>query len=115
MQARTEERFQEQEQLVERKNFKEKVTEQNESIEGFKNVVDDFGDERIKIRGDSIEGMKIELMRKSIEARCDKYDMSGFEKVKVIVEIIEDALTLEDKLRVYMDKNEPADLEKDGV
>ena len=41
--------------------------------------------------------------------------MSGFEKVKVIVEIIEDVLTLEDKLRVYMDKNELADLEQDGV
>ena len=73
-------------------------------IEGFKNVVDDFGDERIKICGDSIEGMKIELMRKSIEARCDKYDMSEFEKVKVKVEIIEDTLTLEYKLREYMDK-----------
>ena len=98
-----------------KKNFIEKVREQNESIEGFKNVVDDLGDEKIKIQGDIIEGMKIELMRKSIEARCDKYDMSEFEKVKVIVEIIQDALTLEDKLRVYMDKNELADLEQDGV
>ena len=29
--------------------------------------------------------------------------------------IIEDALTLEDKLRVYIDKNELANLEQDGV
>ena len=76
-------------------------------------MVDDLGDEKIKIHRDSIEGMKIELMRKSIEARCDKYDMSEFEKVKVIVEIIEDALTLEDRLRGYVDKNELADLEQD--
>ena len=48
-------------------------------------MVDDFGDERIKIRGDSIEGMKIELMKKSIEASGDKYDISEFDKVKVIV------------------------------
>ena len=72
LQARTKERFQEQEQLGERKNFKEKVTDQNELIEGFKNVVDDLGDRKIKMRGDSIEGMKIELIRKGIEASCDK-------------------------------------------
>ena len=53
-------------------------------------MVDDLGDEKIKICRGSINGMKIELMRKSIEARCDKYDMSQFEKVKLIVEIIED-------------------------
>ena len=28
---------------------------------------------------------------------------------------MEEALTLENKLREYMDKNEPANLEKDGV
>ena len=42
---------------------------------------------------------EIEIVRESNEARCEKRDMSEFEKVKVIVEIIEDALTLEDKLR----------------
>ena len=54
-------------------------------------------------------------MRESIEARCEKFDMSEFEKVKVIGEIIKDALRLEDKLRGYMDKNEIAGLEQDGV
>ena len=96
-----------------------KVTGQNESIEGFKNVLDDFEVERIEMRGDCIEGVdeldEIEIMRESIEARCEKCDMSEFEKVKVIVEIIEDALTLEDKLKGYMDKNELADVEQDEV
>ena len=61
------------------------------------------------------ESDEIEIMRENIEARCEKIDMSEFEKVKVIVEIIQDALTLENKLRVYMDKNELADFEKYGV
>ena len=41
--------------------------------------------------------------------------MSEFEKVKVIVEMIKDALSLEDKLKGYMDKNELADVEQDEV
>ena len=36
------EKFQEQEQLVEREKLEGKLTGQNESIEGFKNVLDDF-------------------------------------------------------------------------
>ena len=113
------EKFQEQEQQVEREKFEGKLTGQNESIEGFKDVLDDFEVERIEMRRDCIEGVdeldEIEIMRESIEARCEKCDMSEFEKVKVIVEIIEDALTLEDKLKGYMDKNNMADVEKDEV
>ena len=41
--------------------------------------------------------------------------MSEFEKVKVMVEIIEDVLTLEDILRGYMNENELADVEQDEV
>ncbi len=41
--------------------------------------------------------------------------MSEFEKVKDIGEIIKDALTLENQLRGYMDKNELAELEQEGV
>ena len=108
-QARTKERFQEQEQLVEREKFKEKLTEQNESIEGFKNVVGDFEVERIKMHGDCIEGVdeldEIEIMRESIETRCEKFYISEFGKVKVIGKIIKDVLKLENKLRGYMDKN----------
>ena len=44
---------------------------------------------------DCIEGVdeldEIEIMRESIEVRCEKFDMSEFEKVKVIGEIIKDA------------------------
>ena len=71
------------------------------------------------MRGDGIEGVdeldEIEIMRESIEARCEKLDMSEFEKVKVIGEIIKDPLKLEDKLRGYMDKNELTGLEQNGV
>ena len=110
MQARTKERFQEQEQLVAREKFEEKIIGQIESIDGFINVIDDFEIEDVKIEmyGDCVEEVdeldEIEIMRESIEARCEKCDMSEFEKVKVIVEIIEDALTLADKLREYMYK-----------
>ena len=87
--------------------------------EGFKNIVGDLEVERIKMGTECIEGVdeldEIEIMRESIEARCEKFDMSEFEKVKVIGEIIKDALTLEDKLRGYMDKNELAGLEQDRV
>ena len=117
MQNRTKKRFQEQEQLVEREKFEEKkLPEQNESIEGFKNIVDDFDVERIMMRRDCIEGVdeldEIEIMRESIEARCEKCDMSEFKKVRVIVEIIEDVLTLADKLKGYMDKNKLANVEQ---
>ena len=82
-------------------------------------MLDDFEIDRMEVRGDSIEEVdeldEIEIMRESIEARWKNCDKSEFEKVKVIVDIIEDALTLEDTLRVYRDKNESADLEKDGV
>ena len=88
-------------------------------IEGFKNVVGDFEIERIKTHGDGTEGVdeldEIEIMRESIEVRCEKFDMSEFEKVKVIGEIIKDTLTLEDKLKKYMDKNDLAGFEQDGV
>ena len=71
------------------------------------------------MRGDYIEEVdeldEIEIMRESIEAGGEKYYMSEFERVKVIVEIIQDALTLEDKLRGYMDKNELTGLEQDRV
>ena len=60
------EKFQEQEQLVEKKN-EGKLTGQNESIEGFKNVLDDFEVERIEMRRNCIEGVDeldvIEIMR----------------------------------------------------
>ena len=97
MQARTEERqrmvekFQEQEQLLEREKFERKLTGQIESIEWFKNLLDDFEVERIKMRGDCIEGVdeldEIEIMRESIEVRCEKFFMSEFEMVKVIGEL----------------------------
>ena len=41
--------------------------------------------------------------------------MSGFEKVKVLVEIIEDALVLEDKLRGYVNKNNQDNMEQDEL
>ena len=84
-QVRRKKRFQEQEQL--------NLTEQNESIEGFKNVVGDFEVDRIKMHRHCIDGVdeldEIEIIRESIEARCEKWDMSGFKKVKFIVEIRE--------------------------
>ena len=111
------EKFQEQEQLVEREKFEGKLTGQNQSREGFKNVFDDFEVERIEMHRDCIEGVdeldEIEIMREIIEARCENFDMSEFEKVKVIVEIIKDALPLEYKLKGYIDKNKVADVEQD--
>ena len=56
---------------------------------------------------------EIEIMRENIKARCEKQDMSGFERVKVLVEIIEDALVLEDKLRGYVNKNNQDNMEQD--
>ena len=53
---------------------------------------------------------EIEIMRESIEARCENCYMQGCEEVKVVVEIFKDVLTLEDKLKGYM-----ADVEKDEV
>ena len=114
MQARTKEKFQEQEQLVEREKFKEKLIEQKESIEGFKNVVGDFEVERIKMHGDCIEGVD-ELDEIDIMKVLKKIDISECEKVKVILEIIKDTLALKDKLRGYMDKNELVGLEQDRV
>lgn len=58
---------------------------------------------------------EIEIMRESIEARCENCDMPGFEDVKVIVAIFKDTLTLENKLKGYMNKNTMADVEKDEV
>ena len=58
---------------------------------------------------------EIEILRESIEARCENCDMNGFEEIKVIVEIFKDVLTLEDKLKGYMNKNNMADVEKDEV
>ena len=58
MQAGMKKRFQEQEQLVKREKFKEKLTEQNESIEGFENIVGDFEVETIK------DGQKLHRRRR---------------------------------------------------
>ena len=80
-------------------------------MEWFDKVFDDIEieDTKIERRGNKMEKVdnldEIEIMRESIEARCEKQDMSGFERVKVLVEIIEDALALEDKLRGYVNKN----------
>ena len=74
-------------------------------IELFKNVFDDLEIEDVEIEMWEVcveevdELDDIEIMRESIEARCENCDMSGFEEVKVIVEIFKDALTLEDKLK----------------
>ena len=89
--------IQEAKQSVERRKVGGKLTEQEESIEWFEKVFDDIEieDAKIKRRGDKMEKVdeldEIEIMRESIEARCEKQEMSGFERVKVLVEIIEDA------------------------
>ena len=99
----------------------EKLTNQEESKERFEKGFDYFeiGDKKIRRRGDNTKEVdeldEIEIMRKSIEARCEKWDMSGFEKVKVLVEIIEDVLTLEDKLKGYVNKNTLDSMEQDDV
>ena len=67
-------------EFIEREKFEGELTGQNQSIEGV----------------DELDG--IEIMRESIEARCENSDMSEFERVKLIVEMIEDTLIFEDKL-----------------
>ena len=90
-------------------------------MERFEKVFDDIEieDAKIERRGDKIEKVdeldEIEIMRESIEARCEKQDMSGFERVKVLVEIIEDALVLEDKLRGYVNENNQDNMEQDEL
>ena len=62
----------------------------------FENVFDDFEIEDVKIEkcGDCVEEVdeldEIEIMRESIGSRCEKYDMSEFKEVKVILEIKSD-------------------------
>ena len=94
------EKSKEQEQSVERRKVGGKLTEQEESMERFEKVFDDIEieDAKIERRGDKMEKVdelvEIEIMRESIEVRCEKQNMSGFERVKVLLEIIEDALIL---------------------
>ena len=90
-------------------------------MEWFDKVFDDIEikDTKIERRGDKMEKVdeldEIEIMRESIEAKCEKQDMSGFERVKVLVEIIEDALVLEDKLKGYVNKNNLDNMEQDEL
>ena len=109
--------------MVERRKFGGNLTEQEVLMDRFESVFDHFDVKYAEIEEcndyeNEMDGLdRIEMMRERVEARCDEYydNVSRDEKVKLIVEIIEDVLALEYELDSCKNKKDLDNVEQDDL